>query len=206
MLICDKKKIIFIHIPKNSGMEMSSTIQKIYPESKILMFVERKGPNIGIDQMHLYNEVIDTFISKDILDTYIKFCIIRNPYNRLYSAWNLLKNRYEYENVNDFIKYKLDENFIYGKELVPGDARVHYRPQFTFVYDKNDNKYVDFIIKYENLNNDIKKLNNTFDLNISEYGNNNTDKDYIQLFNKESIEKINKLYKKDFLLFTPSHI
>ena len=39
-------------------------------------------------------------------------------------------------NVNDFVKYKLDKNFIYGRELIRKDARVHYRPQFTFVYDE----------------------------------------------------------------------
>jgi hypothetical protein len=200
MIICDKKKFIFIHIPKNSGTTMSNEIHKIYNDSKLLKFVEREGPNIGIDKMHLYNEVIDIFIPKNILDTYFKFCIIRNPYNKLYSAWNFIKNRHGYENVNDFIKYKLNEKFIYGLEINPGDARVHYRPQFTFVYNKNDNKYVDFIIKYENLNNDIRILNNKFDLNIPEYDN-NIEKNYIKFFNRESIEIINKLYKKDFILF-----
>lgn len=201
MIICNEKKFIFIHIPKNSGTAMSNAIKKKYNKSQLLMYCERKGPNIGIDKMHLYYEVIEKFIPKNVLDKYLKFCIIRNPYNKLYSAWNFIKERHGYKDVNDFVKYKLNKKFIYGKELIPGDARVHYRPQFTFIYDENDNQYVNFIIRYENLNNDIKELNNKFDLTIPIYGNKNTNRNYIKMFNKESIEKINKIYEKDFLLF-----
>ena len=201
MLICEKKKFIFIHIPKNSGTAMTNEIQKRYNQSQILRDVERNGINIGIDKMHLYYDVIYKFISKEILDNYIKFCIIRNPYNKLYSAWNFIKDRHGYSDINDFIKYKLDENFIYGKEIIPNDARVHYRPQFTFVYDNEYNIFVDFIIRYENLNEDIFKLNKKYNLDIPLYDNSNSKKSYINLFNKESIIKINTLYKKDFELF-----
>ena len=103
--------------------------------------------------------------------------------------------------MNDFIKYKLNEEFIYGKEIISGDARVHYRPQFTFVYDNKNNKFADFIIRYENLNEDISKMNEKYGLNIKSYDNGNSQKSYINLLNKESILKINSLYKKDFELF-----
>jgi hypothetical protein len=201
MIICDEKKFVFIHIPKNSGTAMTKELQKTYKDTQLLMFCERDGINIGIDKMHLYYDVIDKFIPKNILDKYFKFCIIRNPYNKLYSAWNFIKERHGYSDVNDFIKYKLNEEFIYGKELIPGDARVHYRPQFTFVYDNENNKFPDFIIRYENLNEDISKMNEKYDLNIPLYDDGNSEKSYISLLNKESIIKINSLYKKDFELF-----
>ena len=172
-----------------------------YENTKLLKLCERDGINIGIDKMHLYYDVIYQFISKNVLDNYFKFCIIRNPYNKLYSAWNFIKKRHGYNNVNDFIKYKLNEEFIYGKELIPGDARVHYRPQFTFVYDNEGNKFANFIIRYENLNEDISEMNKKYDLNIPLYDNGNTQKSYINLLNKESILKINSLYEKDFKLF-----
>ena len=200
MIICDKNKFIFIHIPKNSGTAMTNELQKTYKDTKLLVKCERQGINIGIDKMHLYCDVIDKFISRDILDSYFKFCIIRNPYNKIYSSWNFIKERHGYNNVNDFIKYKLDEEFIYGEEIIPGDARVHYRPQFTFVYNKN-NKFADYIIRYENLNEDILKMNQQYELNIPLYDNGNTQKSYINFLNKESIMKINNLYKRDFELF-----
>jgi hypothetical protein len=50
------------------------------------------------------------------------------------------------------------------------DARVHYRPQYTFIYDNNNNKKVDFVIKYENLNKDIEDFNKKYKLDIPYYG------------------------------------
>ena len=201
MIICDKNKFVFIHIPKNSGTVMTEELQKTYKDTQLLMHCERYGINIGIDKMHLYYDVIYEFISKNVLDNYFKFCIIRNPYNKLYSAWNFIKERHGYSDVNDFIKYKLNEEFIYGKEIIPGDARVHYRPQFTFVYNNENNKFADFIIRYENLNEDISKMNEKYGLNVPLYDDGNSQKSYINLLNKESILKINSLYKKDFELF-----
>lgn len=201
MIICDENKFLFIHIPKNSGTAMTKELQRTYKDTQLLKHCERQGINIGIDKMHLYYDVIDKFISKNVLKNYFKFCIIRNPYNKLYSAWQFIKERHGYNNVNDFIKYKLNEEFIYGKEIIPGDARVHYRPQFTFVYDNENNRFVDFIIRYENLNEDVCKMNTKYGLNLPLYDNGNTQKSYINLFNKESIMKINRLYKKDFELF-----
>lgn len=86
MIICNENKFIFIHIPKNSGTAMTKELQKTYQNTKLLMRVERQGKNIGIDKMHLYYDVIHEFISKNELDNYLKFCIIRNPYNKIYSA------------------------------------------------------------------------------------------------------------------------
>lgn len=200
MIICDEKKFIFIHVPKTSGTAMSNTIIKKYPNSEQLSNVEKSGENKGIDKMHLYNEVISKYIDEYKLSNYIKFCIVRNPYDKLYSAWNYLKDRYQYKNVNEFVKHELCETFIYGKEMKELDARVHYRPQFTFIYNNNQDKYVDNILKYENLNKDISNLNKQYNLNILEYGKNQNEKSYIKHFNKESINKINNLYRKDFML------
>jgi hypothetical protein len=196
MLICKEENFIFIHIPKNSGTEMSKQIQEIYKNCELIKEVDK---TTGIDKMHLYLEVIDKYIDKDFFTKAIKFCIIRNPYEKIYSAWNYLKKRYEYKDVNEFIKHKLSEEFIYGLELVNKDARVHYRPQYTFIYDEKNNNKIDYIIRYEKLNEDIDKLNKKYNLKIPLYGNNKENM-YIKYLNNESINKINELYKKDFEL------
>ena len=203
MTLCVENKFIFIHIPKNSGSAMTKAILKTYRGSKIRYYqkTERHGPNIGIDKMHLYYEVIDKFIPRKILNEYIKFCIIRNPYDRLYSAWNFIKERHGYSDVNDFVKYKLNKEFIYGKEIKQMDARVHYRPQYTFIYDEKNKQFIDYIIRYENLNEDLSKFNKKYNFDIRIYGKDyKFKKSYINFFNKESLKKINELYKKDFLL------
>jgi len=44
-------------------------------------------------------------------------------------------------------------------------------------------------------------MNHQYELNIPLYDNGNTQKSYINFLNKESIMKINNLYKRDFELF-----
>jgi hypothetical protein len=196
MIINLRNNFLFIHIPKNSGTAMSKNILKKYKKSFLLKNVDRKT---GIDKMHLYNNVITKYIHPKFIKRSLKFCIVRNPYNKIYSAWNFIKERHGFDNINDFIKKKLTKKFIYGYELIKGDARVHYRPQHTFILNKNNKIYVNFIIRYENLNNDIRKLNKKHNLKIPTYGN-NKNKNYIEYLNEESIKKINELYKKDFEL------
>ena len=119
----------------------------------------------------------------------------------MFSAWKYLRNRYPCKNINEFVKNILTEEFIYGRELIPMDARVHYRPQYTFIYNEGI-KNVDYIMSFENLNDDITNFNKQYNLNIPLYGNGKCKSDnYIHNYNKESIEKINKLYEKDFLYF-----
>lgn len=198
MIINDDFKFIFIHIPKNSGTTISNILKTMYKKSNMLMGVDGRT---GIDKMHLHTDVIANYINDEKLKKYFKFCIIRNHYEKVCSAWNSLKNRYKYTNINDFIKYHLTNEFIFGRELVPCDARVHYRPQYTFIYDKGMNKCVNFIVRYEYLNEDISELNKKHNIFIPPYGQNYNKPKYIHLLNKESIDKINKLYAKDFELF-----
>ena len=74
---------------------------------------------------------------------------------------------------------------MYGRQSNPRDERVHYRPQYTFLYDNKNNKYADFVIRYESLNEDISKMNEQFDLKIPLYDNGNTKTSYIKHLNKE---------------------
>ena len=80
MIVIHEKELVFIHIPKNSGTEMTKQIQNTYEDAIVLRDCEREGVNVGIDKMHLYFDVIDLFIPKNVLKAYTKFCIVRNPY------------------------------------------------------------------------------------------------------------------------------
>lgn len=184
---------------------MSEVLQKLYKDSKLLMRVDE---STGIDRMHLHQDVIAQYISREKVGEYFKFCIIRNPYDRTYSAWNFVKNRYPYDDVNDFVKHHLSNEFIFGRELVPMDCRVHYRPQFTFIYDEDFNFNVNYIIRYEALNEDIQRLTslygpgsskNIFKEGITPYGEKYQTPRYLDRLDQDSILKINQLYEKDFV-------
>jgi hypothetical protein len=43
MIICNQHKFIFIHIPKNSGTEMSKTLQNKYKNYNYIQFFNKKS-------------------------------------------------------------------------------------------------------------------------------------------------------------------
>jgi len=179
---------------------MSKILQELFEKTELLIWGD---PKTGVDKMHLCQEVMPKYITKDKIKNYFKFCIIRDPYEKLYSAWQYLRNRFPYKNINDFVKKELTTEFIYKH------GREHFKPQYTFIYDHNLEKNVNFIIRYEYLNEDIHELNTKYgpksktpklSKNITLYGNKYKHSKYTQYYNKESILKINKLYYKDFEL------
>lgn len=201
MLLNNEHKFIFVHIPKNSGTALSKHVHYKYPKSKLLMGVDH---DTGIDRMHLYCDVFDKYVKKYVNDDYkkyIRFCIIRNPYNKLYSAWRSFSYKYGYKNINDFIKYKLTKEHIYDDDNRNGNAKAHYRPQYTYICDSNNQITIDYILFYESLNRDIAEFNVLTGLDIPRYANTNVNKSYLANYNAESISKINVLYKRDFELF-----
>ena len=105
MIINDSEKFIFVHIPKNSGTEMGNSLLKEYKDSILLIGGDT---STNYDRMHLYVNIQYVFIPEIKLNDYFKFCITRNPYNKV---------RFPFENVNEFIINKLCVEFIFSSHL-----------------------------------------------------------------------------------------
>ena len=203
MIISHTLKLIYIHIPKTSGTKMCDCISNISFDCENINEFELDIKNkTTIARTHLYNTIIKRYIPTKYFDTYNKITIVRNPYNRVYSAWNFfIKENMDYNDINKFIKDNLSYNYIFGMDKYFDLSKILFRPQYVFIYDNNGKKYVDYILKYEQLNNEISRLNNMLNIKIPLYANKNTETNYIEFFNNESIEIINTLYEKDFQYF-----
>ena len=80
-MILDKQKAIFIHIPKNAGTSI---------ESVFLTQEYRDKYPISVIQRHAsIHEVKKVFPDK--YNSYIKFAVIRNPYDRMVSWYHYIK-------------------------------------------------------------------------------------------------------------------
>ena len=178
---------IFIHIPKTAGL---SLINAVYGN------VEGGGHRT----YNFYSHILG-----DEINSYFKFCFVRNPINRLYSAYNFLSqgglNKDDQYTFNNFLaKYDNFENFVINglsRKLI--NKVIHFKPQTYFICDYKGNVMVDFIGKYENLSKDIDKLskilNKEFVLPILNVSNSNFDN--IE-FDKDVINKIRVVYQQDF--------
>jgi hypothetical protein len=190
--IWKKNKIIFIHIPKNAGVSINNAIY---------------GKPLG----HFYAKDIKKFCP-EIFNNLFKFSVVRNPFDRLYSAFcfsreggtkimgmyskNYYINNLHFRDFDNFVN-----NWLTKQDLTKLDGV--FRPQYLYLFDEKYNLLVDDFYKLE-------KLNNYYDLISGLIG-----KPFkLELFNQSVREKvvisnktkktIYKLYQKDFELFNYS--
>lgn len=185
-----KSKTIFIHIPKTAGVSLAKAI---YGD------VTHEG------HRSLYFNSIALNIKNEV---YFSFSFVRNPFDRLYSAYKFLKkgglNHHdklafqthlsEFKDFEDFILKGLNKKLIY--------QITHFIPQHEYLCDSKGNILVDFIGRFECLANDILLLSKRLkkDINLSHH-NFNSKLDYKEVYTDEMIYKVQQIYQKDIDIF-----
>ena len=189
----DKYKCIFIHVPKVAG---SSIERVIYQTDGWLVGHVKASDYVKFD--------------KNKFESYFSFGFVRNPYDRIVSAYHYLKNdspapldiewgRLHINNLTfeEFILRLQDEYF--RKKIL---LKNHFSFQYKYLCDKNMNILVNFVGKFEQLDNDFKKIlnilhrkDNLVHVNKSKHLN------YRDYYNSQTYKIIREIYKNDFEIF-----
>ncbi|MEJ1472118.1 MAG: sulfotransferase family 2 domain-containing protein [Candidatus Sedimenticola sp. (ex Thyasira tokunagai)] len=190
---CDKHKCIFIHIPKNAGTSVITLL----------------NDNKKIEQEH--NTYWDYIRSDPIrFRTYEKFCIVRNPWDRLLSGYHYLKNggnkgsdKYltstfnsQCKDFNDFVMNWLTFDRIYGVTVL--------NPQFIYIYDFHNEKIViENVLRFESLSKDFLAIKNSLGIsdNLRILNRSGKSEIYSDFYTDEMAERISEFYSFDINLF-----
>lgn len=224
------KKAIFIHIPKTGGTYIGPTLVKYYGFISYLPLINNRRPDHDLlCKTHyfknvktgnpkydnsFFNKLVGTLAycktsnflnSKMNMDenkwkTYKKFCFIRNPYSRALSGWKHCDTILNLK--SDFYGY-LCKNKYYVSDVEFGHI---FMTQFNQIKDVDGSCGVDFIGKFETLEDDFQIILNEigFDkiIHIPKKENvSNTIGAENIVFEKKTIQKINELFFEDFELF-----
>lgn len=190
MPISRKYKIIFIHIPKNAGTSIISALNMVDEGHHLPEYYQHKYPNEWLE--------------------YKKIAVIRNPWDRVVSNYEYSKMAESYwhshtasATYGPHPDYNLVKNLSFEEcvNLLYKDRtsfKHHgWASQYTYTVDTNKNNVVDYLIRYENLNDEIKNL---FDVDLIKI-NQSTYKNYKEYYTKDLIEKISQVYDMDIDLF-----
>jgi hypothetical protein len=157
-----------------------------------------------------YFELIEKgIIGKKFDKKAFKFCFVRNPYDRAVSLYHYFKRR---NRIRDSVSFQMFCEILMEKKF-EDIGLYHWRgfsqcnPQVNWIKDKNNRVKINFIGKYESLNEDfnnlctILKIPNNFSLpklNISERNH------FKEYFTEKSVAIINTIYNEDFEFFNYS--
>lgn len=198
-MIYHKWKLIFVGIPKNAStsFHMALTNRTDYWE-------------VG----HNHRTIFEDFHNndEDLLLYYDSMCVIRNPYDRFFSAWKFANphkgpvNMSDYKNAfNEFVLQSIDPNF---REL--NMNHEHWYPQYKFV-TMNKRIVVDEILKYETLHKDWENFQEKWNrkrnlpykmnLNLPHENSSQTTVNWQEVYDTESREIVYDFYRRDFNIF-----
>jgi Sulfotransferase family len=202
-VISEKFKTIFVHIPKCAGQSVErvflSKTGLTWETRSPLLLRHNPDPCLGPARLaHLYAEeyVRLGHISLSDFNSYFKFSIVRNPWERLVSEY---KYRIEKTGLSFFEFLR----FLFPKEGM-SDFRRHIEPQWKFVCDANRNIIVDKLIRMENLQQEIESIfqqifNERIVLPKANQSHNSTD--YRKFYDDRTARFVEEFYKDDIKLF-----
>ena len=141
-----------------------------------------------------------------------KFSFVRNPLDRLVSAFTYLKKggfgwndrefALEYlSDINTFQEFvkKMDQP-EFAKAML---SWTHFEPQFSYVCDKSGENILNYTGHYESLERDVRYISQKIGARYKALPTLNKSKrnHYMEYYNPHSEKLIRKLYSKDFDLF-----
>jgi len=216
MFLTIEYKFIFIHIPKAAGEWLFWKFRNGI-HSPIIAYWGLDKSN-DTDLTHVYQDNSYNYIPEPLFNTYYKFVIARNPYNRFYSAYkDLIQKSSEYAVWH--VKYPKYKTFTEFCNIVENQAfndkitkhNIHIIPQYKFIM-KNGKINVQKILKYENMHIDLPNLmtelnvpfirNKGFEgkkqIHFNDINYERLQTSYMKFYTPEAIRLVNKLYKLDF--------
>lgn len=203
-------KALYIPIPKVA----CSSIKRVIAEL-LEIEVPSNGRYIHRANLPLVNR---EFLGK--YDNYLKFCFVRNPWDRLVSCYSekIKPDKSFFGTTNSFengvhkslIKYQRFEanmsfeDFLKAVASIPDcEADQHFRSQYTFLIDKDERIIANFIGKFESIDKDFqdifKKLGKP-EIQLPKSNRTHHAK-YRSYYTGDLLSIFNKRYSKDIDLF-----
>jgi hypothetical protein len=187
MIIDHEKKFLFVCVPKTA----STSFRTLFGASLTCL-------------PHIYHKNITEVLAENPdLISYTKAAFTRNPYSRIMSAYqNLVSDAGHHELHSEILSFKNFDDFILNFEQTDCANFRHLKTQTSYTY-KDGELMMDFLGKFESLNEDFFKLKNILGIkNLSLPHTRVTN--YFSPTNNikpKSRDKICEIYEEDFLNF-----
>lgn len=195
----NKKNLLFVHIPKTGGTTIEYHLNSIQNANQGY-FIDLNRKAIQHLTILEYRDYLNVNINN-----YLKFSIVRNPYNRLLSNyyWTDLPIGYKNNKSFDFFLEEV-EDIVTTQNFNMTFLHDHYIPQKNFLINEDGKIIIDKYFKFEKYSSVIdfllqyypklnKRKNDTIKQTVS--------KERRLKLTTSQKKRIYNLYKEDFELF-----
>jgi hypothetical protein len=208
-----EKNVLFIWLPKTAGSSIYHALRKTRYHCKKLINREKNGviesPYTDFDNTgavtfsHTSIEALiqNGIVNKEFFENSFKFCFVRNPWDRLVSLFFYRKLNKEYKDFQefclDFQDRKIEPIGLYNSRL-----NSQFNDQISWLMDGRGRLLVDFIGRFERLEEDFSKICRILRVrNSLPHRNRSNHSGYRKYYNKTSAEIIRKKYIRDVEFF-----
>lgn len=194
MAYSDELGVIFFHVAKNAGTSIINTLD-----------LDDRG--------HILPQVMRKRYGRRRWNTYLKFSVVRNPWDRVVSNYKYAKMKKSYWHSDDDTRplalhpdYELlkDKDFEECIDLLLQDKLNHQGWDRQYDWLSIDSKLqTDVILRMERLDEDWEKICNFLDIDKELRQDNvvNKNLEYRDYYTKETKKKVSKYYKVDVEIF-----
>jgi len=180
-------RCIFFHIPKTAGLAVSNTL-----------FNNRAAGHINV-------ETAKVLVGVWRFPYYFKFCFVRNPWDRLVSAYHYLRKGHPTSPIaHTVMRGASFTEFVTETLRSPAVAsELHIRPQYSFVVDSRGELAVDFVGRFEYLERDFETVARRLGMHGRklEAHNRSLHQDYESYYDDQTRKIVAEFYRKDIELF-----
>lgn len=164
-MIAHKLKAIFIHITKTAGSSIEVALNEVEQrdDGAIDPMTGEFVKVVTGEEKHMTARAVQDFVEPDVWDSYFKFSVVRNPFDRFHSLW--WNGRYVGKRHTmtfpEFSTYALHKS-LKGRlmNLRKGEWKVHqrFRPQAWFLQSHNGKIEMDQVLRFESIRDEFPEL------------------------------------------------
>jgi hypothetical protein len=204
-MISHHHRTLFVHIPKCGGQSIETAFLEALgltwqSRAPLLLRPRVEGEAAPPRLAHLLatDYVEKCYLSPEIFETYFKFTVVRDPYDRIISFYNYLKI-FEKRELNAFIQKDLPA-------LLRPQHGMHwfFRPQVDYFTDRQGARCVDAVHRLECLEQDWPEIARRARLSNAKLPHMNKSKSIaarVEALTPVSRLIVRELYAKDFEIF-----
>lgn len=185
----DQYKCIFVHITKSAGTSVAKSL-------------------LGYLPSHYTATQYRVIFGRRQFEKYFKFAYVRNPWDRLYSAycyligggWNQQDKTWAKKHLssvvdfNDFVLNWLSPERVY--------SHIHFWPQHRFVCDSKGYILLDYLAYFETIHQDFDAIAEKIGVQ-AKLGHENASnrQSYKSVYSADAINKVASIYQTDIDMF-----